>query len=88
MIARVETSIKIDPIAWDSAKEVFKEYNISVNEAINIFLNRVRLDGTLPFEIKKPSENLLKSIKEIESGEVVKYSSKDPIAEMMKDLKS
>jgi len=88
MIARVETSIKIDPIAWNSAKEVFKEYNISVNEAINIFLNRVRLDGALPFEIKKPSENLLKSIKEIESGEVVKYSSKDPIAEMMKDLKS
>jgi len=61
MIARVETSIKIDPIAWDSV---------------------------LPFEIKKPSENLLKSIKEIEAREVVKYNTKNPIAEMMKDLKS
>ena len=88
MRARRQTSIKVDPIAWDIAKEIFKEYNMSVSEAINIFLNKVRLEGGLPFEIKVPSEKLLKSIKEIESGEVVKYRSQDPIAEMMKDLKS
>jgi len=88
MIARRQTSIKVDPIAWDIAKEIFKEYNMSVSEAINIFLNKVRLEGGLPFEIKVPSERLLKSIKEIENGEVVKYRSQDPIAEMMKDLKS
>jgi DNA-damage-inducible protein J len=88
MTARRQTSIKVDPIAWDIAKEIFKEYNMSVSEAINIFLNKVRLEGGLPFEIKVPSERLLKSIKEIESGEVVKYRSQDPIAEMMKDLKS
>jgi len=88
MTARRQTSIKVDPIAWDIAKEIFKEYNMSVSEAINIFLNKVRLEGGLPFEIKIPSERLLKSIKEVESGEVVKYRGQDPIAEMMKDLKS
>ena len=88
MIARRQTSIKVDPIAWDSAKEIFKEYNLSVTDAINIFLNRVRLEKGLPFELKIPSDSTMQSIKEIERGEVVRYSSDDPIAEMMRDLKS
>jgi DNA-damage-inducible protein J len=52
MIARRQTSIKVDAVAWDSAKEIFKEYNLIVTDAINIFLNRVRLEKGLPFEIK------------------------------------
>jgi DNA-damage-inducible protein J len=88
MIARRQTSIKVDPVAWDSAKEIFKEYNMSVSEAINIFLNRVRLEGGLPFEVKVPSDRLKKAMEEVERGEVVRYRSDDPIGEMMKDLKS
>jgi len=88
MIARRQTSIKVDPVAWDSAKEIFKEYNMSVSEAINIFLNRVRLEGGLPFEVKVPSDRLKKAMEEVERGEVVQYRSDDPIGEMMKDLKS
>jgi DNA-damage-inducible protein J len=88
MTARRQTSIKVDPIAWDSAKEIFKEYNMTVTDAINIFLNRVRLEKGLPFEIKIPSDSFQKSIDEIKRGEVVRYTSDDPIAEMMRDLKS
>ena len=88
MTARRQTSIKVDPIAWDSAKEIFKEYNMTVTDAINIFLNKVRLEGGLPFDVKVPSANLQKSIDEIKRGEVVRYESSDPIGEMMKDLKS
>jgi len=43
MLARRQTSIKVDPIAWDKAKEIFQEYNLTVTDAINIFLNKVRL---------------------------------------------
>lgn len=88
MAIRRQTSIKVDPVAWDSAKEIFKEYNMTVTDAINIFLNRVRLEKGLPFDVKIPSDSFQKSIDEIEKGEVVSYSSDDPIAEMMKDLKS
>ena len=88
MIARRQTSIKVDGIAWDSAKEIFKEYNLSVTDAINIFLNRVRLEKGLPFELKIPSDSTIQSIDEIKRGEVVSYLSDDPITEMMKDLKS
>ncbi|MDF1875301.1 hypothetical protein JHD48_06110 [Sulfurimonas sp. SAG-AH-194-I05] len=46
MIARRQTSIKVDAVAWDEAKEIFKEYNLSVTDAINIFLNKVKLIPT------------------------------------------
>jgi DNA-damage-inducible protein J len=88
MTARRQTSIKVDPIAWDSAKEIFKEYNMTVTDAINIFLNRVRLERGLPFELKLPSDRTLEAMEQIKRGEVVRYTSDDPIAEMMRDLKS
>jgi len=56
MIARKQTSIKVDPRAWDEAKEIFKEYNLTVSDAINIFLNKVRLGKGMPFDIKLPHE--------------------------------
>ncbi|MCH9740980.1 MAG: type II toxin-antitoxin system RelB/DinJ family antitoxin [Epsilonproteobacteria bacterium] len=85
MIARRQTSIKVDPIAWDNAKEIFKEYNLTVADAINIFLNKVRLEGGLPFDMKVPSDRLQNAIDEVKSGDTVHYNS---VEDMMKDLKA
>jgi len=54
MIVRKQTSIKVDPQAWEAARDIFKEYNLTLSDAINIFLNKVRLEGGMPFEIKLP----------------------------------
>ena len=85
MTKRRQTSIKVDPIAWDSAKEIFKEYNMSVTDAINIFLNKVRLEGGLPFDIKVPNKRLKEAMEQSNRGEIVHYNS---VEDMMKDLKS
>ena len=85
MIARRQTSIKVDAVAWDNAKEIFKEYNLTVTDAINIFLNKVRLEGGLPFDIKVPSQKLENSIKEVKDNNMVHY---DSVEDMMKDLKA
>ena len=85
MGTRRQTSIKVDPKAWDAAKVIFKEYNLTVTDAINIFLNRVRLEGGLPFPVKVPSERLRKAMGEAESNDLVRY---DGIEKMMQDLKS
>ena len=66
MIARRQTSIKVDPVAWDEAREIFKEYNLSVTDAINIFLNKVKLTKGLPFDIKLPNDETLKAMQEVE----------------------
>jgi len=67
-VARKEISVKVDSIAWDSAKNIFEEYGISVSDAINIFLNKVRLVGGLPFEMRDDyttsKEEIIEGIKE------------------------
>jgi len=81
---RKQTSIKVDPIAWEEAKKIFKEYGITASDAINIFLNEVRLRGGLPFEMRLPSDRLKRAIEEVNRGEVETFSSID---ELMEDLK-
>ncbi len=55
MLARKQTSIKVDPIAWNEAKEILKGYNLTVSDAINIFLNKVRLKKGIPFDVVLPT---------------------------------
>jgi DNA-damage-inducible protein J len=85
MVPRRQTSIKVDPIAWNAAKIIFKEYNLTVTDAINIFLNRVRIEGGLPFPVKVPSERLRKAMREADVNDLIRY---DGIEDMMDDLKS
>ena len=85
MGTRRQTSIKVDPEAWEAAKTIFQEYNLTVTDAINIFLNRVRLERGLPFPLNIPSARLKKAMEEAENNDVVRY---DTIEAMMNDLKS
>ncbi len=85
MSTRRQTSIKVDPIAWNAAKIIFKEYNLTVTDAINIFLNRVRIEDGLPFSVKVPSERLREAMREADINDLVRY---DSIEDMMNDLKS
>ena len=68
---RKQTSIKVDPEAWEKAKEIFKAYDLTLSDAINIFLNKVRLEGGMPFEIKLPSAS------DSEEAEILKESEED-----------
>ncbi len=67
---RKQTSIKVDPEAWESAKKIFAGYGISVSDAINIFLHKVQKVGGLPFEMRDeeyyhtPKEQIIESLKE------------------------
>ena len=80
-----QTSIKVDPVAWNAAKVIFKEYNLTVSDAINIFLNRVRIEGGLPFPVKVPSERLREAMAEADINDLIRYDSTE---DMMNDLKS
>jgi len=67
--ARKQTSIKVDPEAWENAKEIFAEYGITVSDAINIFLHKVQKVGGLPFEMRDedyntPKDEILDGLKE------------------------
>ncbi len=84
MTVRKQTSIKVDPKAWEEARLIFKEYNLNLSDAINIFLNKVRLEGGMPFDIKVPSKRLKKAMKEAKEDEGSYHQNLD---ELIADLK-
>ncbi len=84
MTVRKQTSIKVDPLAWEEARIIFKEYNLNLSDAINIFLNKVRLEGGMPFDIKVPSDRLKKAMKEAKENQGTDH---DDIDDLVADLK-
>ena len=84
-IPRKQTSIRVDPKAWEEAKTIFKEYGLTASDAINVFLNKVRLDRGFPFEIKVPSDRLKEAIDEANNkvGDFVEINSKDDLKKVL-----
>lgn len=85
MQARKQTSIKVDPGAWEEAKEIFKEYNLTVSDGINIFLNKVRLEKAMPFEINVPSKQD-KSYLDVLRHRHIKVDTKNSIDMIMNEM--
>ncbi|KPK96245.1 hypothetical protein AMJ80_01100 [bacterium SM23_31] len=59
---------RIDPKVKKKAKEVFGKLNITMSEAISIFLTQVSLNNGIPFEIKIPNKLTAKTLKKAEKG--------------------
>jgi len=81
---RKQTSIKVDPVAWEEAKKIFKEYGLSASDAINVFLNKVRLERGFPFEIKLPTKTTLEAIKEVKNNQLEETSLEELTKEFEK----
>lgn len=60
---------RIDPEVKNKAQNVLKKLNISMSEAISMFLTQVTLKRGIPFEIKIPNEVTAETLKKSEKGE-------------------
>ena len=85
MLARKQTSIKVDPEAWEAAKEIFKSYNLTVSDGINIFLNKVRLEKGLPFDMKLSTQPNNEYIDELKNRHL-KIDQDISIDDMMNEM--
>ena len=80
---RQTTSIKLDPTVKQEAQEIFSQLGLTLGEAVNLFLNQVRLNKGLPFEVKIPNEETLKAMKDVKDGKnLVEMKLDDLITEM------
>lgn len=52
------TPIYLEPETRLEAERLFSSFGITLNDAINIFINQALMVGGLPFEVKKPRYNL------------------------------
>jgi len=80
--ARKQTSIRVDPEAWEIAKDIFKEYGLSASDAINVFLNKVRLERGFPFDIKVPNQETIEAMESARQGNGEEIDLQEHLQEM------
>lgn len=76
---RQTTSMKLDPIAKREAQEIFATLGLTLGEAVNLFLNQVRLRRGIPFDIEIPNAESQKIFHEIRKGKNIEEFSMDEL---------
>ena len=59
---------RVDPKIKRNAQKILSTLNISMSEAISIYLTQITLNKGIPFEIKIPNKLTAKTLKDSESG--------------------
>ena len=85
---RQTTSIKLDPTVKQEAQEIFSQLGLTLGEAVNLFLNQVRLNKGLPFEVKIPNEETLKAMKDVQDGKNLVEMKLDDLITQMNGIRS
>jgi len=57
---------RVDPTVKHNAQIILKKLNISMSEAISMYLSQITLHNGIPFEIKLPNDVTAKTLKESE----------------------
>jgi DNA-damage-inducible protein J len=69
--ARIDTQLK------EEVEEIFKQIGLTTSQAITIFMNRVKHERGIPFELKIPNDKTLQAMEEADNGigETVSYEA-------------
>jgi len=71
---------RVDPEIKNNAQMILKKLNISMSEAISMYLSQITLHKGIPFEIKIPNEATAKTLKGAENGiDIHKVDSVDAL---------
>lgn len=71
----------IDKDLKEKAKKIFRKYNLSLNEGINILLRQLVKEKKIPLE---PDEELKKAIEESRKNKVVTFKNTE---ELLKEIR-
>ncbi|MBN1782752.1 type II toxin-antitoxin system RelB/DinJ family antitoxin [bacterium] len=77
---------RIDPEVKNNAQNVLSKLNISMSEAISIFLTQVSLNRGIPFEIKIPNDRTIDTLVKSDKGEELHKASS--VNELFQELDS
>jgi len=77
---------RIDPDVKNKAQRILNKLNLSMSEAISLFLTQVSLTKGIPFEIKIPNEVTAETLTKSENGEELhEVSSVEQLFEELKN---
>lgn len=59
---------RVDPALKRNAQIILNKLNISMSEAISMYLSQITLQKGIPFEVKLPNEITAKTLRDSENG--------------------
>ncbi|GAB6098021.1 hypothetical protein JCM14469_42750 [Desulfatiferula olefinivorans] len=77
---------RVDPTVKQNAQIILNKLNISMSEAISIYLSQITLHNGIPFEIKLPNDVTEKVLMDSENGQGL--HKVDSIDDLFQDLDS
>ena len=79
---KMQTSVRVDDVFYNEAKEVFSRFGLSFGDAVNLFLAKVSMEKRIPFELSLPSDELNSRVENIKTDKNIKiYKSADKLFE-------
>ena len=55
---KIQTSVRVEDVLYKEAKNVFTKFGLSFGDAVNIFLAKVAMEQSIPFDLSLPSDDL------------------------------
>lgn len=77
---------RVDPTVKHNAQIILKKLNISMSEAISMYLSQITLHRGIPFEIKIPNEVTAKTLTDSKNGK--NLHKVDSVDELFEELDS
>lgn len=77
---------RINPKVKTEAQKILNKLNLSMSEAISIYLTQVTLHKGIPFEVKIPNALTAATLKKIEAGK--ELHAVESVEELFKELES
>ena len=64
---KIQTSVRVEDVFYNEAKEIFQRFGLSFGDAVNIFLAKVAMEKGIPFDLTVPSNELKNRLANIEA---------------------
>lgn len=79
---KMQTSVRVDDIFYNEAKEVFGRFGLSFGDAVNLFLAKVSMEKRIPFDLSLPSDELNTRVENLKTDKNTQiYKSADKLFE-------
>ena len=65
---KIQTSVRVEDTFYKEAKNIFAKFGLSFGDAVNIFLAKVAMEKSIPFDLSLPTKELEMRISNIENS--------------------
>jgi len=65
---KVQTSVRVENTLYNEAKQIFTKFGLSFGDAVNIFLAKVAMEKSIPFNLSLPSKELEKRVANLKNN--------------------